>query len=92
MVDKAEADQILMANFNMKTQKPTKADNNTRAVKILNVSDTSNISNSSAIISDFTDSIISINCQVAVYNLFQKAPPVHQTIKEQEILLKLIIR
>ena len=41
MVDKAEADQILMANFNMKTQKPTKADNNTRAVKILNVSDTS---------------------------------------------------
>ena len=35
MVDKAEA------NFNMKTQKPTKADNNTRAVKILNVSDTS---------------------------------------------------
>ena len=41
MVDKVEADQILMANFNMKTQKPTKADNNTRAVKILNVSDTS---------------------------------------------------
>ena len=27
---------------------------------------------------------------ITVSNLFQKAPPVHQTITEQEILLKLI--
>ena len=27
---------------------------------------------------------------IAVSNLFKKAPPVHQTITEQEILLKLI--